>query len=55
MMEDKKDILLGEYRKSPVFAGYLTKKTIQLYPLQIYLETLSIYIHLKIEAEEFVA
>ena len=22
MMEDEKDVLVGEYRKSPVFAGY---------------------------------
>ena len=32
MMEDKKDILLGEYRKSPVFAGYLTKKDDPIMP-----------------------
>ena len=24
MMEDEKDVLVGEYRKSPVFAGYHT-------------------------------
>ena len=66
----------GEYRKSPVFAGYHifapaghikrymgdvifmfheNKRMIQLWPLQIYLETLSISIHLKVETEEFVA
>ena len=75
MMEDEKDVLAGEYRKSPVFAGYHiftsagdieryienaifsfheTKKDIQLWPLQICLET-SICIHLKMEMEEFVA
>ena len=31
------------------------KRMIQLWPLQICLETLSIYIHLKMETEEFVA
>ena len=72
-MEDEKDVLAGEYRKSPAFAGYHTfaptghmkdrwkaqfsdliklKKMIQLWPLQIYLETLSISIHLKMKTEE---
>ena len=76
IMMDGKDILVGEYRKSPVFAGYHifaptslierhmedaifrfheTKRIIQLWPSQICLETLSIYIHLKMEMEEFVA
>ena len=76
IMMDGKDILVGEYRKSPVFAGYHifaptslierytedaifrfheTKRIIQLWPPQICLETLSIYIHLKMEMEEFVA
>ena len=74
-MEDEKDVLAGEYRKSPAFAGYHTfaptghmkdrwkaqfsdliklKKMIQLWPLQIYLETLSTYIYLRMEMEEFV-
>ena len=76
MMEDKKDVLAGEYRKSPVLAGYhifapafmlkdtwktqflgfmKLKKMMQLWPLQICLETLSISIHLRTETEEFVA
>ena len=75
MMEDQKIVVVGEYRKSPVFAGYHTfapaghierymedavfrfrgtKKMIQLWPLQIRVETLSISIHLKLETEEFV-
>ena len=38
------------------FLGFLKlKKMIQLWPLQIRFETLSIYIHLKMEMEEFVA
>ena len=73
---DGKDVLTGEYRKSPVFAGCHIfapaghierhmegaifrfrdiKKTIQLWPVQICLETLLIYIHLRMETEEFVA
>ena len=76
MMEDDKDILVGEYRKSPVFPGYHifapaghierymedaffrfheTKKNDLIMSLQICLETLSIYIHLKVEMEELVA
>ena len=38
------------------FLGFTKpKKMIQLLTLQIYLETLSIFIHLKMEMEEFVA
>ena len=68
MMEDKKDVLAGEYRKSPAFAGYHTVAPgghFERYmedaifkffmALQICLETLSRYIHLKMEIEEFVA
>ena len=74
VMEDEKDVLVGEYRRSPVFAGYhifatagyikrymedaifrFHKKMIPLLPPQICLEILPIYIHLKMEMEEFVA
>ena len=76
MMEDEKDVLAGEYKKSPglqviiflhqrvtlkdtwktQFSGFMRlKKMIQLWPLQICLETLSISIHLKMETEEFMA
>ena len=75
MMEDAKDVLVGEYRKSPVFAGYhifapvgyiewymedtifkfpKTKKDDPIMTTTNFLET-SIYIHLKMEMEEFVA
>ena len=68
MMENEKGVLAGEYRKSPVFAGYhifapaghierymetqflgfmKLKRMIQLWPLQICLETLSVSIHSK--------
>ena len=67
-MEDEKDVLVGEYRKSPAFAsyhifvlaGYIERYMedaifkFQSWPLQICLET-SIRIHLKMETEEFVA
>ena len=76
MMEDEKDVLAEEYKKSPglqviiflhqrvtlkdtwktQFLGFMRlKKMIQLWPLQIFLETLSISIHLKMETEEFMA
>ena len=76
VIEDEKDVLVGGYRKSPVFAGYHTfaraghierymegiifrihetKKDDQFWLLQICLETLSTYIHLKMEMEELVA
>ena len=58
----------GEYRKSPVFVGYhifASASHIERYledaififhqTHQICLETLSIYIHLKMEMEQFVA
>ena len=75
-MEDKKDVLALEYRKSPVFAGYHTfapaghferymedaifkfYETKKDYPIMAatnLFETLSRYIHLKMEIEEFVA
>ena len=72
MMNGEKDILAGEYRKSPAFAGYHIfaptsyierymedaifrfHEKIQSWSLQIYLKTVSIYIHLKMEMEEFV-
>ena len=72
MMNGEKDILAGEYRKSPAFADYHIfapasyierymedaifrfRETIQSWSLQIYLKTVSIYIHLKMEMEEFV-
>ena len=72
MMNGEKDILAGEYRKSPAFADYHIfapasyierymegaifrfHETIQSWSLQIYLKTVSIYIHLKMEMEEFV-
>ena len=68
--------VLGEYRKSPAFAGHIfllqlallkdiwkeqflgfmkLKSMIQLWPSQICLEALSMYIHLKMETKEFVA
>ena len=52
MMEDEKDVLVGEYRKSPVFAGYHSFAPADHIDC---LETLSIPIHLKMETEEFVA
>ena len=73
MIEDEKDVLVGEYKKylqaiiflhqrvilkdtwKTQFLGFMRlKKMIQLWPLQICLETLSISIHLKMEMEEFV-
>ena len=76
MMNGEKDILAGEYKKSPAFAGYHIfaqvgcierhkegaifrfHKTIKddlIWLLQIYLEALSISIHLKMGMEELVA
>ena len=76
MMEDEKDVLMGEYKKhlhlqaiiffhqriilkdtwKTQFLGFMEiKKMIQLWILQICLETLSISFHLKMEMEEFVA
>ena len=67
---------MGEYKRSPAFAGYKVfaqashiedtwktqflgfmgpKKMIQLWPLQICWETLSIPVHLMMEMEEFVS
>ena len=72
-MMDGEDILAGEYRKSPAFAGYhisasaghmqrciedgfmRLKMMIQLWLLQVCLEILSIFMHLKMEMEEFVS
>ena len=45
---------IQRYMEGAIFRFYKTKKMIQLWPLQIRLETLSISIHLKMEKEEFV-
>ena len=67
---DGKDVLAGKYIMLSVFAGYHILKDIwktqllgfmklrrmtQLWPLETCLEKLSIYIHLNMEMEEFVA
>ena len=45
--------LLKDIRKEK-FLGFMKQKMIQLWPLQICLEALSIYIDLKMETEEIV-
>ena len=47
--------LLNDMWKAQFLGFMKLKRTIQLRPPQICLETLSIYIHLKMEMEEFVA
>ena len=48
-------VILNDTWKTQFLTFMGLKKMIQLWPLQIFLETLSIYIHLKMEEEEFVA
>ena len=45
---------IERYMEDAVFRFHGTKKMIQLWLLQLCLETLSIFIHLKMETEEFV-
>ena len=70
-MEDEKDILVGEYRKSSVLAGYhiftsaghieryMEDAMFRFHEIEkddpIMTATTSIHIHLKMETEEFVA
>ena len=48
-------VILKDIWKTQFLNFMNPSRTIQLWLLQIYLESLSIYIHLKIEMEEFVA